>query len=184
MLVQAAFVTPDGKVFATKKEAQDYIRLPKIREALKALTKNNTELVEWLIANQESVEMAFEVGVIRRVSKTEHNKLEKALTAVVEANNPKFAFVVEHKAAILDSFRWPSVKRMDSEEKSAAARNSIAAAAEGNEELAKWVIANKDAVLEAYQAGVEKRQINPKAAEALAAYRTKMAEEKLAKAAA
>jgi small-conductance mechanosensitive channel len=183
-IVQAAFVTPDGKVFATKKEAQDHVRLPKIREALNKLTKNNAELVDWLIANQETVEMAFETGTIRRVSKVEHGKLAKALKAVEEAGNPKFAFVVEHAQAIMDSFRWPSVKRMTDEEKATAARNTLAAASEGNEELAEWILTNKEAVLEAFEAGIEKRQIPPKAAEALAAYRAKMAAEKKAKEAA
>ena len=183
-IVQAAFVTPDGKVFATKKEAQDYIRLPKVREALNKLTNNNKDLVEWLVTNQEAVEMAFETGTIRRVTKVEHGKLEKALKAIVEENNPKFAFVADNMSAILDSFRWPSVKRMTEEEKATAARNSLVAASDGNEELAGWILANKDAVLQAYEAGVEKRQIPQKAAEALAAYRARMAAEKKAKEAA
>ena len=71
---------------------------------------------------------------------------------------------------------------MDDAEKATAAKNTLVAASEGNEELADWVLANKDAVLEAYEAGKEKRQVNPKAAEALAAYRAKKAAEKAAQA--
>jgi hypothetical protein len=56
----------------------------------------------------------------------------------------------------------------------------LIAASEGNEELAEWIIKNKDKVLDAYQAGVVKREINPAAAEALAAYRAKKAAEKAA----
>jgi hypothetical protein len=69
---------------------------------------------------------------------------------------------------------------MDDAEKSTAARNTLAAASEGNEELASWIIAHKDAVLQSYEAGQVKREINPKAQEALAAYRAKKAEEKAA----
>lgn len=180
MELKQVFTTPDGKMFETKAEALDYLRRPKIEEAMSKVTGNNKELTAWLVENQESVEMAFEVGTIRRVSKVEHNKLSKALEAIKEAGNPKFAFVTENAGAILDSFRWPSVKRMDDKEKAAAARNTLVAASEGNEELAGWIIANKDAVLAAYQAGIEKRQVNPKAQEALAAYRAKKAAEKAA----
>jgi hypothetical protein len=92
--------------------------------------------------------------------------------------------VVDNSEAVLDSFRWPSVKRMTDDEKAVAARNSLTALSEGNEDLANWIVANKDAVLEAFKAGIEKREVSPKASEALAAYRAKMAAEKAAKAAA
>ena len=178
--LRQVFTTPDGQTFDTKKEALDHLRKPKIKAAMSKVTGGNAELTDWLVDHQESVEMAFETGTIKRVTKSEHNKLAKALEAIAEAGDPKFAFVVDNKGAILDSFRWPSVKRMDEQEKAVAAKNTLVAASEGNEELADWVLANKDAILEAYQAGVEKRQVNPKAAEALAAYRAKKAAEKAA----
>jgi hypothetical protein len=172
----------DGKQFDTKTEATNYIRRPKILAALMAATKNNTELSNWLLDNQESVEIAFEVGTIRRVTKVETNKLTKALEALKAIEgNPKIAFLQENAGAILDSFRWPSVKRMDEAEKATAARNSLVASSEGNIDLAEWILANKDTVLAAYQAGVEKREVNAKAAEGLAAYRQKKAEEKAAR---
>jgi len=181
MELRQVFTTPDGKTFDTKAEALNYLRKPKIKEAMSKVTGGNAELTDWLVEHQESVEMAFETGTIRRVTKSEHNKLAKALEALKEIQgNTKIAFLQENTGAILDSFRWPSVKRMDDAEKSTAARNSLVAASEGNEELADWVIANKDAILVAYEAGVEKRQVNPKAAEALAAYRAKKAAEKAA----
>lgn len=180
MELRQVFTTPDGKTFETKKEALDYLRRPKIKEAMNKVTGGNGELTDWLVDHQEQVEIAFETGTIRRVTKSEHNKLAKALEAIIEANNPKFAFVADNKGAILDSFRWPSVKRMDETEKATAARNSLVAASEGNEELADWVLANKEAILSAYGAGIEKKQVNPKAAEALAAYRAKKAAEKAA----
>lgn len=179
-LLKQVVVTPDGKQFDTRAEALAYLRRPHIEAALNKLTNNNKELVEWLIANQETVEMAFEVGTIRRVTKSESKKLAAALEAIKEAGNPKFGFVVENMGAILDSFRWPSVKRMKDDEKAAAARNTLVGASDGNQQLADWIVANQTAVLEAYEAGVEKRQINPKAQEALAAYRARKAQEKAA----
>jgi hypothetical protein len=67
---------------------------------------------------------------------------------------------------------------MDEAEKATAARNTLVAASEGNESLADWIVANKASILEAYEAGVEKRQVNPKAQETLAAYRAEKAKEK------
>mgnify|MGYP000014360760 FL=1 len=181
MELRQVYTTPDGKTFDTKSEALTYLRRPKIKEAMLKVTGKNAELTDWLIEHQEAVEIAFETGTIRRVTKVEHNKLAKAIDALKEIQgNPKIAFLQDNAGAILDSFRWPSVKRMDEGEKTTAARNSLVAASEGNEELAAWVIANKDAVLSAYEAGVEKRQVNPKAQEALAAYRAKKAAEKSA----
>lgn len=184
MELKQVFMTPDGKAFDSKKEAEDYLRRPKIEEALKAISNNNKELVNWLIDNQEKVEMAFEVGTIRRVSKSDHKALEKALEHLKTIEDPKLAFLQENVAAIQESFRWPSVKRMDESEKATAARNSLVAASEGNEELAVWIIANKDNVLQAYEAGKVKRELNPKAAQGLAEYRAKKAAEKAAKEAA
>ena len=178
--LKQVFTTPDGSIFDNKVDALNHLRKPQIRAALSVVTQNNDELTDWLVANAETVEIAFETGAIRRVTKVDHNKLSKALEAIVASGDPKFAFVTENKGAILDSFRWPSVKRMDDAEKATAARNTLVAASEGNEELAEWVLANKDAILNAYEAGVEKRAVSPKATEALAAYRQKKAEEKAA----
>ena len=182
MELKQVFMTPDGKAFESKAEALNHVRRPKIIEALMKIT-NDQKLSDWLADHQEGVEMAFEVGTIRRVSKVEHNKLQKALEAIKEANNPKFAFVTENASAILDSFRWPSVKRMDAEEKATAARNSLVALSEGNEELATWIVANRDAVLEAFEAGKEKRDTS-KQMQALAEYRARVAAQKAAAAAA
>lgn len=180
MELRQVYTTPDGKVFDTKKEAQDHLRRPKIESALKRLTGNNAELTTWLLDNQESVEMAFETGTIKRVTKSERNRLKKALDAIGETDDPKFAFVRDNADAIYETFRWPSVKRMSDEEKAVAARNTLIEASEGNKELADWVLSNREAILDAYQAGVVKREINPKAQEALAAYRAKKAAEKAA----
>lgn len=167
------------KEFTTKAEALTFLRRPKIEAEMVKVTGGNKDLTTWLLDNQESVEVAFEVGTIRRVTKSEHNKLTKAVEAMKAIEgNPKIAFLQENAGAILDSFRWPAVKRMDEAEKNAAARNSLVAASEGNEELAEWIVSNKDAVLAAYDAGKEKREVSTKATEGLAAYRAKKAAEK------
>lgn len=171
--IQSAFVV-DGKVFPTKKDANDYLRRPKITAALEGFIASNPSLVSWLVENQEGVEIAFDVGVIKRVTKTEAVKLEKALAAIVEAGNPAFDFVAKNSAAVLESFRWPSVKRMTSEEKDVAALEALVALANGNEELAQFVVANKDKILESFEAGKTKRQVSEKATAGLAAYRAEM----------
>ena len=66
---------------------------------------------------------------------------------------------------------------MNDEEKAAAAKVTLMEVA-GSEELVDWILGNKDSILGAYEAGVEKRVINPKAQEALAAYRAQKAKEK------
>lgn len=180
MEIRQVFTTPDGKTFESKADALNYLRRPKIQEALNVVTGKNAELSTWLLENQEVVEMAFETGTIRRVSKADSKALQKALDAIVESGNKAFAFVADNADAVLESFRWPSVKRMSEEEKTVAAVNTLTMHSEGNEKLAKWVVTNKDAILAAYEAGVEKRQVNPKAAEALAAYRAAKAAEKAA----
>ena len=181
--LKQVFTTTDGKMFDTKKEAMDYLRRPKITEALLKVTNNNKELTDWLVEHQEQVEVAFETGTIRRVTKSEQKKLDKALEALKEIDDQRVAFLVENADAISESFRWPSVKRMDDDQKATAAKNTLVGIS-GREDVAEWILANKDAVLGAYDAGVEKRAVSPKATEALAAYRAKMAAEKAAKPAA
>lgn len=178
--IKQVYTTDDGATFETKAEALDHLRRPQIRVALANVTAGNTELSEWLLDNQDAVESAFEIGTIKRVTKSEKNKLAKALEALKEVENSKLSFLQENTDAILESFRWPKVERMDDEQKAAAARNSLVAASDGNEELADWVVEHKDEIIEAYSAGKVKKQINPKAAEALAAYRAKKAAEKAA----
>ena len=184
MEFKQVIVTPDGVQHATKAEAILHVRRPKIKAELDVLTGNNEELSQWLLDNQEIVEMAFETGTIRRVTKSERNKLEKALTAIVEANEPRFAFVTEHAATIVESFRWPSVKRMKDEEKTIAARNTLVANSEGNTELADWILNHREAILQAYEAGKEKRAVSPQATAGLDAYRAKVRADKEAKEAA
>jgi len=179
MDLKSVFVTEDGKQFQTKAEAVEYLRRPKILDALKPLTEGNVELANWLLDNRETVEQAFDIGTIRRVTKVEQNKLRKALDAIKAAGDPKFGFVAEHADVIAEVFRWPTVKRMTDEEKALAARNTLIAASD-NPELADWILKHREQIAIAFEAGVEKRQVNQKAQDALAAYRKKKAEEKAA----
>lgn len=169
------------KQFSSKAEVMDHLRRPKILDALKELTNGDAELAKWLLDHDELIKNSFDVGTIKRVTKSDRKKLDKALEAIKEAKNPAFAFVADNVEAIAESFRWPSVKRMDDEEKTKVAVDSIAAAAEGNREVAEWIVSNKDKILEAYKAGKPKRQPPQKALDALAAYREQKAAEKAAK---
>jgi hypothetical protein len=177
MELKQVFATPDGRTFETKAEAESHLRAPKIKEALIKATDGNKELADWLQENQDTVESAFETGTIRRVTKSEHKKLVAALEAVAAAANPKFAFIANNIDEIATSFRWPSVKRMTDDEKHTAALNTLVAASD-NPDLAQFVLANKDSILEAYEAGKVKREINAKAAAALAEYRERKRLEK------
>lgn len=176
--IQQGFIV-DGKVFATKAEAQNYLRRPKILEAFMKLTSNNTQLAEFMVENQDSVEAALDTGTIRRVTKTERNQLAKALEHAKTLEDSKLKFIVENADAILETFRWPSVKRLTGDDKANAQREALVALS-NNEDLADWVVNNSADVLEAYKAGIEKREVSPVAAEALAAYRAKKAAEKAA----
>jgi dsDNA-binding SOS-regulon protein len=179
--LRQVFSTPDGMTFDTKAEALDHLRRPQIQAALANVTAGNAELSAWLLDNQETVESAFEIGTIKRVTKSERKKLASALEYVKTLNDPKLSFLQESADAIVETFRWPTVNRMDDDQKMAAARASLVHASEGNEDLADWVVEHKDAILNAFEAGKVKRAVNPKAAEALALYRAQKAAEKAAK---
>ena len=126
--IKQVFTLPGvDRTFESKAEAADYLRRPKVLEALNKLTEGNAELNTWLFDNRESVEMAFETGTIKRVTKQEAKKLGEALDYIANtlAGDKKAAFVVENIAAVKDSFRWPTVKRMTDEEKATAAAENI-----------------------------------------------------------
>ena len=178
--LKQVYTTPDGAQFDTKAEALDHLRRPKIEEALAKCTDGNADLAKWLLDNQEVVEDAFDSGTIKRVTKSERKKLTAALAHAATLGDKKLAFLVDNKEAVAEGFRWPAVKRMDDAAKAIAAKASLVAASNGNEGLADWAIANKDAILEAYQAGKVKRKVSEKATAALAAYREKKAAEKAA----
>jgi hypothetical protein len=169
----------DGKTFETKAQVEAYIREPKIKEALMTLTQKNTDLVNWLMANREDIAGTFDSGKIARVTKSERKQLAKALDAVADVKGAEFLKI--NAKAVLDSFRWPSVKRGTPEEQAAALQKSFMDMTENNTDLVAWIISSKDALLEAFEAGVEKRQVSPAASQALAEYRARKQAEKEAK---
>lgn len=189
-------VEGSDRIFDTKAEASDFLRRPLKTAALNKLNGNNAEVTEWLLANEDQIEATFESTKIQRVTKSEKAQLVKSLEEVAKAHatvaedgsvsnvEKKFAFLIENAAAIADSFRWPSVKRLKEDEEAAAIKTGFMTLTGENAELVDWMIANKVALLEAYQAGVVKREVNEKAATALAAYRAQKAAEKAAKEAA
>lgn len=170
MQITPAFMVGD-KSFATKKEAEDYIRIPLITNALKVVTGGNADLTKWLLENQQDVTETYEVNKIQRVTKLERKALSKALDAVKEAKIPGAAFIVDNEQAILDSFKWPAVNRIKPEEHAANLTKAFMELTEGNEKLSQWLIENKDQLLAAFASGVEKREISAKAVDGLAAYR-------------
>jgi len=176
----SAVYSVNGKTFNTKAEAQEYLRKPAVVAVLNNLTQNNADLSEALYEKKEAIEIAFDAGTIRRVSKSEYAQLRKSLDHLKEvgATDKKLGFLVEHAEAVFESFRWPAVKRMTPEEKVSAALRGLTVSFDGNTEIAEWIVANKDAILEAFKAGVEKREVPASAASGLAAYRAKQAARK------
>lgn len=176
------FEAPDGTRFETKAEVIDYMRKPKVLAALSAITNSQAELNEWIYEKQEFLENVFSTGTIQRVTKSERKSIEKAFEALKEiANLPKACnFLVENAGAFQESFRWPAVKRMKDEEKDKLIYDSIFAATENNKDLTEWIIAQKLAIFEAFEAGKIKREVSPKATEGLANYRAQKAAEKAA----
>lgn len=167
----------NGQVFATKAEAEAFIRVPLVTAALNGLTGKNAELVKWLLENQQDIMESFECTKIKRVTKVERKALNKALgmlkdlMADSKTRVAGLEFLSDNTDAISDSFRWPAVKRESAEEQAATMEKTFLELTEGNAELATWLQLNKDQLAAAYAAGVEKREVSAKAIDALAAYR-------------
>lgn len=151
----------DGQVFDTAAEARDFMRKPQIKAALSALVGGDQGFLNFLLTNQEEIEKSFEAGVIARVTKSERTKLNKAFDYIAEAlkGDSKARFVVENIEAAKESFRWPAVKRLKDEEKAAATLLSLTKLAD--EKIAQWLVTNKEPLLAAYDAGIEKRAAPP-----------------------
>jgi hypothetical protein len=178
--IVSGFMTPDGKTFKTKAEAVDYLRTPQILAALNKLTDKNAELVAWLIEHEDNIANAFDSGTIRRVTKQERKALEKALAYVVEAlgTDPKAKFVVDNADAISDTFKWPNQKRVAPEDKAAAIKTALlelTSEEAADAKVTDWIIANKEGLDAAFNAGVVKREVSQKTLDALAEARAKAA---------
>jgi len=153
--LQKGVMTPDGKWFSSVTEARDYLRKPLVEAALKKVSGGDPNLASFLYENEDEIMKSFEVGTVARVTKAEKKKLEKALEHLMTTTDNKLRFLQDNSACILDSFRWPSVKRMKDEEKAAATLEALTKLAD--EKAAQWIIANRVAIEDAYQAGIEKR---------------------------
>lgn len=171
-------VTGKDVFFNSKAEAMDFLRRPEILKALNKVTGGREDLSTWIVDNQESLEDVFGTGTITRVTKSERNQLKKALDAIKAADNPAFKFVQENADAILEVFKWPTKQRLNDEEKAAEIKRLLVTMTEGREDLADWLIANKDAIMASFDAGKIKREVNPKASAALEEYRAKMKQKK------
>jgi hypothetical protein len=188
--LKKGYITDDGKVFTTAQEARDYQRKPQVEAALLKISGGDVKLAAFLYEQEDEIMKSFEVGVVSRVTKSERNKLKKCLDQVATIPDGKLKFLQDNAEAVLNSFRWPGVKRLKEEEKAAETLKALTALADPK--AADWIIANRVVIEAAYQAGVEKRPVNEKAMAALAIARDKRtkdaadkkAAEELAKAAA
>lgn len=180
--IQKGFIL-DGKVFATMAEAENYRRRPLITAAFMKLTKQNQDLVTFLMDNEDDILGIYDTGTIRRVSKSEAKKLAKALENVValSAEHPGLKFIAENVEAVKSSFRWPSVKRLKEEEKAAAIMEAMLKLSDGNQGLADFLVKNEEEIVTCYQAGKEKRVVPQETLDKLAAARDKRLAELRAK---
>lgn len=168
----------DGTVFGTKEEVIAYakqLRIPLIKAELAKLT-DSPELIAWVMENREDVDSCFETTSIKRVTKKDRQSLKDALEAVSPI--PEASFLALHKEAIVESFRYPSTKRLTEEEKKTFIKNNLLSITENNVEVADWLIANKEAIDNAFETGIEKKPMNESALSGLAAYRAKMKAQK------
>jgi hypothetical protein len=164
--------------FDTRAEADMFLRKPLITSALLALGAAQ-DLVDWLIDNTDSVLNAFGTDTIRRVTKNEKASLKTALDVIATLKDKRFDFLTTNAEAIVTSFKWPATKKMSPEESALATKNTLMAALDNNVDVVSWIIANKDAVLKAFEAGVIKREVDPKAKAGLKIYQLANALEKI-----
>ena len=180
--IQSGFFV-NGQHFATRAEAQDFLRTPAVKAALLQVAGGDQGVAEFLFTNEDEIQSAFETGTIRRVTKAERKKLQAAADLLKTNTDPKLKFFIENIDGMVESFRWPAVKRLKEEEKVVQVKASLVKLADEN--FADWVVSNQKEILSAYEAGIEKREVSQKAVEGLAAYRAaqKAAKEAAGKAA-
>lgn len=174
--VQGYTIAGVDQVFETRAEVDAFLRKPKIKAALDVLTKDEA-LTTWLIDNASAIKNAFASTSMRRLTKADHAKITKAIDAIKEAGLKDTQFLLDLWPEI--EIKYRTVKKMDDAEKELAARNSLQAIEGGNEELANWIVTVKDAIFDAYEAGVEKRAVP----QALLDYQARVKAEKAAKSA-
>lgn len=181
-IIQAAFQTPDGKVFTNKADAEAHVRKPLVKAALLAITAKNVDLADWLLENKDEILGSYVADKLRRVSKAERKQLAVELAKAVAAI--ELPFITANLDGIVDSFKFPTVERIKPEEKEAAITKAFETltldetTGEVNTDLVKWLLANKEALVAAYETGIEKRAVSEKAVSALAEYQAAKAKAK------
>jgi hypothetical protein len=170
-LLKQVVVAPDGTQFDNMKDAEEYLRKPKVIEALMDLTSIDEELSEWLYNQQELLEESFAVGSIRRFRKSDKKAYEKDLNTIKEKFQKELPWLAEHGLKI--NISWPKQRKIDETEKNTLIINSLAAARD--EETAKWCVENQTKLMEAFEAGKEKREAPKEGTQALFIHHTKMA---------
>jgi len=93
------------RVFANKTEANEYLRRPKIKEALMALTDGNEEFTDWLVENNATIKDAMGAGAIRRVTKSDHKKIDAAFEAMAASGEKAYAWLIENREEIEVKYR-------------------------------------------------------------------------------
>ena len=175
--------TPDGVIHESKEAAQRHMRAPAIKAALLAVAGGQRELADKLFENEENLVEALDAGTLRMVTKAERKELAAALEIVVAAKLPKTDFIIKHSADILAAFRWPAQKRLTPEEKVVAQLAAVSEIFDGREDVAGWVVQEKDKILAAFKAGQPERKLPASANEGLALYQAMKTAEKALKAA-
>jgi len=182
-MFKPVFQSNDGKIFDTKAELVDYYRLPKVKAAFMVLAENDVELTTWLMANEDIIKSAFDTGTIRRITKADSKKIDKALDVIDDlyatGNHKELAFLSEKRADL--ELKYKTQPRLKDEQKAKQAKDTLEVAAGETEGLADWCIDNRDAVLAAFEAGKIKRPVSPVASNALTEFRLKKAADKAAK---
>jgi hypothetical protein len=186
MNFKPVFQAADGTLHNSKQELIDYMRKPAILAALMTLTQGNEDLSQWLLASEEEVLGVFGTGSIKRVTKSERNKLRKGFDKLAElhAGENAFAFMLEHAEAIITGFKWPGQTRLVGEAKVAAITETLMSITNGNADLVNWIVANEEQIKNCFEAGKIKREVPEKTRLALAEFQAKRAAEKAAREAA
>jgi len=183
--VKQQWLSDDKTPFNTKAEAEQHNRLPVIMNDLIVVADGQEKLAKWILDCQKHIKELFALGKVKRVTKSDRNRLQRGLKKLSEIHEDRgmgvdVAWIVENSEALVKGFKWPGQKRLKDEELQEALQEKASELTNGDQELATWIIASKDAILKAYEAGKPKREISEKAVQGLAAYRAKMAQQKAA----
>ncbi len=178
-MLKQIFQTPDGSTFDSKADAERHMRRPAIMAALLGVAGGQEKLAETLYNQEEAIRDALDTGSIKRVTKSERNRLAKAIEACKGVKGAEF--LAEHAQIVVDSFRWPTQQRLSAEDKQAAQLKGMTEVFEGREDVAAWAVAESEKILAAYKAGQPERVVPQSASEGLQMYKDWKSAEKAMK---